>query len=504
MRRRNHDSIRPYNRLTHQWVNPHCLSALVAILALALLSSPTSAEPIPIDDLFRAIHRAGIELREGMDREAVLVRLNQAIVDNPDSRYADLARRLATDLALSIERAAAHATLRASDKPPPLDLMDTRCPTHLLWFSENWKRLAPQFRDKHPDDPILPVVFADRRIISELIPLLSDTSPTRSYGGAWMSGSLPIVPRACDLALLAIQYYSKCRFHFNASTAQLFHQLPQEERDKLIAHIAEWWQANRDKSVADGIRAQLLHADFYAKVWMALNLARLDEDGAGEHRAEALAILKVLYEKPMPGHLRAHLVQALAELKDLSAIDRIHAEWTASLERPRVEYDSGVAYYLLEYGTRREWELLCRIAEKEIAEGRAPGSAPVSHALVASPKSRTSPLAIPGLGLALVVAKVTDSGDIQETDTRPMSLPGQATQYLQALTGLDFGFVPSGSDEERAVAIRRAREWWLAEGRDKYTFDYIEAMMAEPQTEAAPNTRKLPAAGTAETRPDDH
>ena len=47
------------------------------------------------------------------------------------------------------------------------------------------------------------------------------------------------------------------------------------------------------------------------------------------------------------------------------------------------------------------------------------------------------------------------------------------------MTGQDFAYNPKDSVEERAIAIKKAQEWWDLEGRAKYTFDNIETLLKD-------------------------
>jgi hypothetical protein len=69
---------------------------------------------------------------------------------------------------------------------------------------------------------------------------------------------------------------SLCKFHFNASTGTAFHELKPEIRQERIARVEEWWKENRNRTLTEGIRSQLPHAEFYTGFSRAKDLSRAD------------------------------------------------------------------------------------------------------------------------------------------------------------------------------------------------------------------------------------
>jgi len=135
-------------------------------------------------------------------------------------------------------------------------------------------------------------------------------------------------------------------------------------------------------------------------------------------------------------------------------------------------------WYLADHGQRKEWELLRDIALKDLEqerESRSGQHAYVLGSLLNSKQCATVPYAIPLLGLGLSRTKVTGSRYINEKiGSQSFSTADKATEYLQRLTGQDFGYRVEGTDKERTAAIERAQKWWADEGQAKFTFDYIE------------------------------
>jgi hypothetical protein len=451
----------------------------VLVLTMVLAPGAASAElPIPWDEILHAVHRAGIDLAKGEDRAGVLEDLDRAIAAHPESEHLERARRLRADLAFSIEAARAGAGSSGEGFPPTGPaLMETAFPLHLAYYFN--RDHLPRFFEEKPDDPMTLVLTADRHVVEALIPLLGDPSPTRSYVELFVSPPLPSVPRVSDVALSAIEYHSRCQFRDSSDLGKGFHELPSYVRKATIERIREWWEENRSRSVADGIRAQLPRADFPGQVWMARNLAAVE----GE-RELALEHLRSLVRRGSESSA-AYAAETLAELGDLSAVDILYERWkhvgNVAGEGP---FQSSTVYFLMSHGGRREWQLLHRIAEIEVRDGLAPGTARVYAAVVRSRTAATCPWAIPTLALALKDTELSGSRSLEGVDSQPFALADNAAERLQDLTGVAFGYRPEGSVEERLAAIERARAWWEAEGRERYTFDFIATLAETEGSEA--------------------
>lgn len=428
-----------------------------------------------IDELFTALEFAGRNLATGQERQQVLDQLQAALKKQPASEYHAFAHQLANDLHRSIHQAP--SSLPDVSKP----MMDTTIPTMMVYRGN--ERSWAKYISQNPTDPTAHLLGADRNIIDKLIPMLSDLSPTRSFEGAIKNGDLPEVPRVCDYALLAIQLHSRCRFHFNESTATPFHGLPVADRTKVIQRISEWWLENRNRSVADGIRAQLPHGGYYAKIWMAEQLARLDEGDRAANRVDAIDVLKTLVAENN-GYSRVSAAEALARLGDLSPMKQFRQRCVDALEKPGYIMESAMVFYMTDHGARQDWELLNRLAQRELEQGKDAGNAVVWSSLVNCSKAATSPFAIPGLALALTQTEKTGSRAVDGTTSQSFSYADTAVEKLQNLTGQNFGYQPAGTDAERSAAIAKAHAWWTAQGSKKYTFDRLE--------ESATKGEKLP------------
>lgn len=439
-----------------------------AIFIVGLVCSGSAHGAIrSYDELSAAVYKAGTELASGQDRQQVLDHLQAVLQKYPASTYQDFAQQLANDLDHSIHQAP--STLPDVLKP----VMDTTIPT--MWVYRENERAWSNLIKLYPSDPTAHLLGADRNVIDKLIPMLLDLSPTRSFENEIISGDLPEVPRVCDYALLAIQLHSRCRFHFNESTATPFHAIPVDDRTKVIQRIREWWLENRNRSVADGIRAQLPQGGYYAKIWMAEQLAGLDEGDRAANRADAIDVLKTLVAENngVPAAL------ALARLGDLSPMKQFRQRCLDALEKPGYIIESAMVFYMTDHGTRQDWELLNRLAQRELEQGKDAGSAGVWTSLVNCSKAATSPFAIPGLALALTQTEKTGSRAVDATTSQSFSKADTATEHLQNLTGVNFGYQPAASDAERSAAIARAQAWWIARGSKQYTFALLEKSAAK-------------------------
>jgi hypothetical protein len=447
----------------------------VVLLAATVVCSPAHSEIIAWDDLLRAYVDAGDSITKGDDRRAVLERLETAIRENPNSGYRKTAERLAKDLAGSVDQLAKRqdSGIKLEDAPEEY-LMDTKVALYLIAYPANAAHLA-RILEQDPRDPVAKLIARGRSSIDRLIPKLSDDSPARLYSGPFTGPqSVTTIPRVSDVALHLIEHLTGCKFHFNASTAIAFHQLSEEVRETRVARIKEWWRENKDKSVADGIRSQLPHAEFYEQVQMAKSLIRVaDREKNEADREFGIAFLREKLDGDI-GYTAAHTARALAEFGDMSGIEYFYKQWKESLRVPGRYYsmESEVAWYLMDHGGRREWELVNEIARRELREERSAETAAIWSALVYGTKSKTSPYAIPGLGLALTQRERFHQADAGEA--RFATQAYRAAEYLQALTSADFGYDPKGSEQEKLAALKRAQKWWAEEGQAKYTFDYIE------------------------------
>lgn len=447
----------------------------IALVALAF-SVNSKAEIVFYDEVLEAYLEAGRNIAADGDRGASLVQLRQVIRKYPQSPNSNSARRLAEDLAESITRAEFRARSgRAIAEAPAEFLSETRLPSYLLWTDKNGAQPLDRFMKWHPHDPAVLLLRQGRTCIDQLLPQLANNSPTRIESEGF-SGT-PAIPRVSGVALELIEAVSLCKFHHPG--------MPQETPDELIAHISKWWVENRNKSVAEGIRAQLPHGDSYSMLTMAQNLMRLAGETDPQNRAHGLeALRRIARAADDYGAPAAH---ALAIYGDLSPLEWYYADLKSAVEAKGRLWDHrmGAIWYLAEHGRQKEWELLQAIAVDDIEsanKGKSWGRhAYVLGSLINARHVQTSPFAIPLLGMALSDTEVKGSRWInEEIGGQSFSKADQATEYLQKLTGVEFGYLVEGTQAERRAAIELAQKWWTEKGKAQYTFDYIERNMAKP------------------------
>ncbi|HJT35828.1 MAG TPA: hypothetical protein VJ783_27615 [Pirellulales bacterium] len=448
------------------------MTARAALVVLVLFIGSARAEiPPPPDELSRAYDAALNELRAGKDRQRIADGLKPVVEEYPASDYATVAGAFLVDLTAS----AKNPPTRPGD-PPEKRLADSRVPFYLLKYAENWGEPLKTFVLKEPNDAAAQLVAADRAVIARLIPLLTDRSPARSNDTNPFESMTP-QPRVCDLALALIEYHGNARFHHDTIHGAYLHQLPDAEREKVAKRVAEWWEEVNDKSVAAGVRAQLVHGRSYPEtVWMAKTLARLGEGQETDDREFALSFLRGMVNQNRRRHVGAYAAEALAELGDTSSVDVFYDEWKSWLGRRGLIHDSSIAFYLCKHGGRREWELLHAISLSEVREEKGAGAGAVWACAVNSAVAGANPYAIPILGLALDQTENTGSR-LVKGGAQSFSYADTACEQLQEQIGKDFGYKRNGTSAERLAAIKKAQGWWRAEGKAKYSFDYIEREM---------------------------
>ncbi len=455
------------------------MKILITISAVFLLCGPRlqalSAETW--DEVAVSMETAGRQLADGAPRKEILERFHHCIESNPHSEYHDFASKLCADLARSVEKieddqGGKHAGFG--------NLMDTRFPYGFDFESDFARRVEidatwEEFMNAHPRDPMTVVLRMDRSVIGSLLPLLNDNSPTRAYrmiGPAHKAGDrecyTPDMSRVCDEALLAIEFHSKCRFNHKLAHGCRFHGLTDKDREMAIRQIEDWWKEAQSKSVADGIRIQLPHADFHEKLAMAKNLARLGGENAARDRRFAVEFLKQLVDEPSEQSIQA--ARILADLGDLSPVETYYRRMNQAMAKGESSnYNGCMASYLTEYGGEREWLLMNRLARAEMDHNLdSTSGSRVWVELVTCRKAGSSLLAVPSLALALSQTKQIGMR-LANQEPQGFSYADMAIERMQKLTGVDFNYRPAASASDRAEAIRKAQAWWEKDGIRKYS-----------------------------------
>lgn len=460
----------------------HPMKTFLRIITLSLLGlhQLKAGAGVVWDHVAISIESAGRDLASGRPRDEILARLTKAIEANPDSSYHDMASVLRQDLAFSVEK--------GNENPPQANggfglLMDTRLP-YQVTAAFRWDAVdrakseaaLEKFMTENPKDPMTRALRMERNVIGSLIPLLKDTSPTRSYPlpapfrpSSAGPMAVPSIIRVCDMALFAIEFHSKCRFNYQAGQGHRFSGMKKDAREAEVRQIEEWWSDAKSKSVAEGIVLQLPRADFREKLLMAEILGQLAEPDAATNRNHAVGLLTGLVESEKTEN-SVEAARFLEKLGDLGPVEIFYKRVSDAAGKGEFPDDSSVVFYLTDHGGQREWSLLNRLAREEIDRGRQAGTPRVWPALVRCKKARTSPFAVPALAMGLTQDKPSGSRSWGSAPSQSYSSADIAAENLQTVTGADFGYNPKGSPEDRAAAIKKAREWWEKDGKAKYSY----------------------------------
>lgn len=449
----------------------------IILSSLLSLHQLKAGSGVAWDDVVVSMESAGRDLASGLPRDEILTRLTRSVEGNPDSDYHDMASILREDLAFSVGKSKEKADEGFGF------LMDTRFPYHLAassrWNSADRAQLESaieQFMNENPKDPMTLALRMERSIIGSLISLLKDHSPTRCYhlspavgrAGERHTG-VPMIIRVCDMALVAIEFHSKCRFNYQAAQGHKFSGLTKDAREAEVRQIEEWWSKVKSKSIAEGILLQLSQADFREKLLMAEILGQLAEPDAAANRNHAVALLTGLVESEKTEN-SVQAARFLEKLGDLSPVEIFYKRVSDAAAKGAFPDDSSVVYYLTDHGGQREWSLLNRLAREEIDRGREAVTPRVWPALVRCKKAGTAPLAVPALAMGLTQDKPIGSRSWGSAPSQSFSFADIAAENLQTVTGVDFKYDLKGSPEERTEAIQNAREWWEKEGKAKYSY----------------------------------
>ena len=407
---------------------------LLFVLGTISPSSRAVEIPPPEDRLSDAFTEAANGLVKGESRAKVLEGLTAALERNQErpSYYLELTRSLAADLRDSARKSPNPADPKDIAAAPSKHLRETKLPIHILSFRENWSGALRWYVKEYPNDPVSLLVAKDRSVIAELIPLLGDRTPTRSFRVPISAAERLHVPRVCDFALLLIEYHSLCKF-LDIQTAQLLHHVPDADRGRVAKRIAEWWSENKTKSVAAGIRDQLGRAGFYGDLRMALILIELGEKGTAEDREVGLNRLRELTRYNVGNYSGSQAGRLLVRYDRQGAIDIFYEALKPMAAEPERQITGGGVSFLADYGGRREWELLHSITTGEIKVGKQYWQAPAFRFLVGPFPS--SPYKIPILAFALSQAGPIVKRQEIEGMIRDYSPADLAAESLQKLTG---------------------------------------------------------------------
>lgn len=156
----------------------------VLLIAIILSGSVAWAERgAPSDDLSKAYEAAVVDLNSGKDRQGIIDRFKPVLEKLPNSGHARLARPFLDDLIATAKNPPAKP-----NDPPEKRLADSRFDMNVLRSESNWDKLLKLTLAKLPDDPCTKIVTADRAVITRLIPLLGDRTPSRCEPGYFGKG----------------------------------------------------------------------------------------------------------------------------------------------------------------------------------------------------------------------------------------------------------------------------------------------------------------------------
>jgi hypothetical protein len=374
----------------------------------------------------------------------------------------------------------------AATQPPEKRLAESRTVPAIFSFEENRIHIADKLQSM-PEDPAHLLLAADRDVIEKLIPALRDRSPTRCVSDRFDFGrpvlGVPNQPRVCDLAMVIIEYHSKCVFQHPFE--KHIHHLPDAQFEIRVRAVETWWKENRDRSLTEGIRAQLPKAlTEYETERMAKNLILHAGSPTGPDAVHGRAVLLAEILRDPLRDRAIDYAYTLAEVGSpelaLDPLYKAHKAVRITFERTERLHPL-LSSFFIHHGNRREWEFVHSIVEREIEKGGVTPVECVTGDLLRSDHSKRMCM-VPIWALALQ-SRYTDK-------SYRVSLAEHATKKLQAFTGRDFGYEAKGTAAEKSAAIDRAVTWWNDEGKSKYTFAFIEKELAT----------KTPAAGTPEPK----
>jgi hypothetical protein len=229
----------------------------------------------------------------------------------------------------------------------------------------------------------------------------------------------------------------------------MFHMTPADVRKECADRIEQWWREYKDRPPGAGIRSQLPFAASYRDtIAMAESLIGTGDPQDRELGVKLLMEISRRHREPWQA---SEAATALWYAGEAAALSSFYDEWNAHLGRPGLDLHPYITWYLCKHGGRREWELLYRLAGSPAHPGED-----LVRDVVNSSCAHLTAYAIPVLSVALSVTKHPD-------------VATRALACLQKLTRKDFGPGQHG--------VEAAKRWWLAEGRNEYTYDLIETKL---------------------------
>lgn len=285
-----------------------------------------------------------------------------------------------------------------------------------------------------------------------LVEAMADETPTRTLvlPALFQPQPVPFLLRRQDVAVKCLERIVGCRFHVHRYSSTYLSMDTPGRRASAIANIRDWWGLSKGAPQTEMIRNQL-RLRGYDRIRGLEAIAMLE--GPEAVIAEARAMLdEDRYGRNSP------VVEVLNHMDPQSPV---RAAFQRFRERQSREGDD---MFILKYGDRAIYEEVARRYEptgKPGPGGWRMGGRP--HMVARYGKN----WAIPILAKMLEQTKMSGSRSITKgVAWQPYSTADEAAERFQRLTGRDFGYRREDGTEQRLAAIRKARIWWEAEGRE--------------------------------------
>jgi len=305
-------------------------------------------------------------------------------------------------------------------------------------------------------DPARQLIQMGQKVIPYVIEILEDYTPTR----AMITHRRTRLLRRMDVAMHVIEAIAGCDLYREASTSGELHNDTPERRSSAVENVKKWWAMSEGASQAEMIRNQL-------SLWDTNKSLRIYERRKAVYHLALIAgpdgALSEIMKLPDDddnnfGSWRASTRRMAMFDADTRLWYRDEFDRFWKREPARIDFAS-----IFRFGDRRVYAELARRFEATGALDHTKGDKCLHcHLDWAAADGRN--WAIPILAHALALTEMRrerKSGGA----VRRYADADIAAEEFQKLVGRDFGYRKEDDQEKRLAAIRKAREWWLAEGR---------------------------------------
>jgi len=304
-----------------------------------------------------------------------------------------------------------------------------------------------------------------RRAIPALIAALDDQRATRTTVSDLRTGDEPLVFRVGDVSLALLQAITLCRFqhplngyNLRAADQPLFSQWAADRHAAQSAVVRDWWDATHGMSADDAVR------------WF---LERPDTD-----RPQQLDTADALIALGQSGVVRPFLETRFqnGRLIDYSISQRlVRAGSRAPLDFVQEIIRNGeptteeMVRLIAEFGEIDDFKLL-----RDAVLDPARFSQPLNNRMVTNQMLSTDrPLAIPVL-IAVIERREGPELPASALAASGAAIPShllRAGEWIQELSGKDFGFGEDRSPYFLARAFDDILLWWKREGQAAWDYD---------------------------------